>query len=150
MIDAGGDIVTWGGPSPGASWRVGIEDPRVPDEQIAVVEVPSGAVVTSSIRLRHWTSPDGRDVHHLIDPRAGGPAEGGLLAVTVAAPDPAWAEVFSKHLFIGGRAAIAVDAEARRMTAWWVTSDGELGMSRSARARTLWRRAGASPAAAYG
>ena len=51
-------------------------------------------------------------VHHLLDPRTGEPADGGLLAVTVAGPDPAWAEVWSKALFLGGREAIAREARA--------------------------------------
>jgi thiamine biosynthesis lipoprotein len=150
IIEAGGDLVTWGAPSPGAAWRVGIEDPQAPEEPLAVVEALPGAVATSSVRLRRWTSPEGDDVHHLIDPRTGRPAQGGLLAVTVAAPDPAWAEVSTKHLFIGGAAAIAADAEARRVAAWWVTSVGELRMSRAARTRTLWTRPDARPATAAG
>ena len=46
-------------------------------------------------------------VHHLVDPRTGEPADGGLRAVTGHGPDPAWAEVWSKTLFIEGRERIA-------------------------------------------
>ena len=47
-----------------------------------------------------------REVHHLIHPRTGEPGGDGLLAVTVAAPDPAWSEIWSKTLFLAGRAAM--------------------------------------------
>ena len=47
--------------------------------------------------------PTGGRVHHLVDPRTGEPARTGLIAVTVAAADPAWAEVWSKALFLAGR-----------------------------------------------
>jgi len=39
--------------------------------------------------VRAWLAPDGRRVHHLLDPRTGEPGGDGLVAVTVAAPDPA-------------------------------------------------------------
>ncbi|MEO5966347.1 MAG: FAD:protein FMN transferase [Candidatus Limnocylindrales bacterium] len=141
LLDAGGDVLVAGVP-PVAGWRVGIEDPVAgpePDTQpIAVVEVHDGALATSSIRVRHWTSPDGRAVHHLLDPRTREPARTGLLAVTVAGPDAAWAEVWTKALFLAGRASIADEARARGLAAWWVAEDGCLGMTPAARERSAW------------
>ena len=66
---------------------------------------------------------------------------GGLLAVTVAGPDPAWAEVWSKALFVEGAATIASLARARGLAAWWVAADGTLEMTPAARIRTRWVRA---------
>ncbi len=57
--------------------------------------------------IHRWATADGRTVHHLIDPRTGEPGGDGLLAVTVAGPDPAWSEVWSKSLFLAGARAIA-------------------------------------------
>ena len=88
----GGDLVAWGhGPeSPEVQWRVGIEDPAEgTDRPVAVIELTDGAVATSSTAVRHWMSPDGALVHHLIDPRTGDPGGAGLLAVTVRYSDPA-------------------------------------------------------------
>ena len=104
------------------------------------------AIATSSIRVNRWVA-DGRVVHHLIDPRTGEPADAGLVAVTVAAPDPAWAEVWSKVLFLGGREAIATEARARGLAAWWVTDDGGLEMTPAARAMTIWVAAEAADVA---
>ena len=61
------------------------------------------ACATSSVRVRRWRR-GGEQVHHLIDPRSGRSADGGLAAVTVVAADPAWAEVWSKSLFVAGAA----------------------------------------------
>ncbi len=96
-----------------------------------------GALATSSVRLRSWVT-DGRRVHHLIDPRTGEPADGGLRAVTVHGPDPAWAEVWSKTLFIEGRQHISSVARSRGLAAWWVADDGTLEMTPAARERTAW------------
>ena len=89
------------------------------------------------IRVNRWWR-DGRVVHHLLDPRTGEPANDGLLAVTVAAPDPAWAEVWSKALYLAGRPTIANEARSRGIAAWWITDDGALEMTPAARALTIW------------
>ena len=101
----------------GEPWQVGIEDPVAgegDEAPIAVVAVRSGAIATSSVRVRRWLAPDGRPVHHLIDPVTRAPARTGLLAVTVAGADPAWAEVWAKALFLAGRRAIGEEARRPR------------------------------------
>jgi thiamine biosynthesis lipoprotein len=140
LLEAGGDVVAAGdGPAGDAPWRIGVEDPRGGAPPLAVAAVPNGAIVTSSIRVRQWKD-DGRTVHHLIEPATGEPGGDGLAAVTVAGPDPAWAEVRSKTLFLLGRRAIADRARALGLAAWWVGDDGTLEMTPAARARTLWAR----------
>jgi thiamine biosynthesis lipoprotein len=141
LIEAGGDIVSHG--SPGAEpWSIGIEDPADGPEPIATCSLFAGeAIATSSVRIGRWQDPDGRPVHHLIDPRTGEPGGAGLAAVTVAWADPAWAEVWSKALFLDGPAAIGEGARRRGLAAWWVDGSGELSMTPAARLRTTWVRA---------
>jgi thiamine biosynthesis lipoprotein len=142
LIDAGGDIVASGSPAGRAPWLIAIENPAGGSEPIAVVTIRGrGGVATSSIRRLRWEHA-GRTVHHLIDPRTGEPAAGGLLAATVAGPDPAWAEVWSKALFVEGRDGIGPLARSRGLAAWWVTEDGELEMTPAARTRTAWTASG--------
>jgi thiamine biosynthesis lipoprotein len=138
LIDAGGDIVVDGaGPEAGA-WQIGIEDPLARDGgPLAVVRLREQAIATSSISRRTWEH-EGRLVHHLIEPTSGLPAWTGLLAVTVAWRDPAWAEVWAKSLFLGGAAAIGVEARRRGLAAWWVVDDGTLEMTPAARELTMW------------
>jgi thiamine biosynthesis lipoprotein len=141
MLEAGGDVVAAGIP-PEQGWLIGIEDPVSdpgPDNSpVAVVALHSGAIATSSVRVRNWIGPDGRRVHHLVDPRTGEPARTGLIAVTVAGADPAWSEVWSKALFLAGRTAIGDEARARGIAAWWVDDAGHLGMTPEARLRSVW------------
>lgn len=138
LLEAGGDLV---GRSPGPAepdWLLAVEDPRGGPGPMAVIALDRGAVCTSSTMLAAWSDPTGRRVHHLIDPTTGQPGGEGLLAVTVAAPDPAWAEVWTKALFLAGRAAIGEAARGRGLAAWWVTDDGTLEMTPAARQRTRW------------
>lgn len=137
LLEAGGDIVARGHAPDGGPWTIGIEDPTGGDQPLAAIGVRSAAVATSSVRVNRWRAGD-RIVHHLIDPATGDAAEHGLLAVTVADRDPAWAEVWSKALFVAGRRAIADEARARALAAWWVADDGRLEMTAAARQRTVW------------
>ena len=137
LLEAGGDLVARGAaPQPGP-WLVGIEMPGA-DDEIAVLAVDGGAVCTSSIAVHAWTAADGRAVHHLVDPRTGEPGGDGLLSVTVAGPDPAWAEVWSKTLFLEGAGGIGPRARSLGLAAWWIRDDGRLEMTPAARPRTVW------------
>jgi thiamine biosynthesis lipoprotein len=142
LIDAGGDLVMWGRPPDTDRWRVAIEHTDGGGLPAAVIVPEASGLATSSVRVRSWTGPDGSPVHHLLDPRTGRPADGGLRSVTVAFSDPAWAEVYSKHLFIGGAERIAVDARRRSLAAWWITDGGRMGMTAAAARRTLWLNPG--------
>ena len=54
--------------------------------------------------------------------------------------DPAWAEVWSKALFLEGAEAIAGVARRRGLAAWWISDGGDVSMTPAARQRTTWVR----------
>jgi thiamine biosynthesis lipoprotein len=141
LLEAGGDVVVRGERPGGGPWQIGIEDPAGGDEPLAVISGTGGAIATSSTAVRRWTSPDGAAVHHLVDPRTGEPGGDGLMAVTVTLADPAWAEVWSKSLFLAGARAIGDEARRRGVAAWWVEEDGSLHLTPAARQQTAWTSA---------
>ena len=138
MLEAGGDLVGRSPAVDGQDWLLGIEHPLAPDGPVAVVAVAHGAVSTSSIRVSNWIDPSGAPVHHLIDPVTRRPGGDGLLSVTVAGPDPAWTEVWTKDLFLLGPARIGERARALGLAAWWVDESGELSMTPLAHLVTRW------------
>jgi thiamine biosynthesis lipoprotein len=146
LVEAGGDLYASGGGPDGTGWRVGVEDPMAavdaaPPEAadpVAVLRIADRACATSSVRLRRWRVGD-RVVHHLVDPRTGRPGGEGMLAVTVVASDAAWAEVWSKSLFLAGADRIAGLAEARGLAALWVRDDGGLVTSEAMAPYLEWR-----------
>jgi thiamine biosynthesis lipoprotein len=141
LLDAGGDLVS-SGTRLGAHWSIGIEDPAGGQEPVAVAVLDRDqAIATSSVRIGRHLDADGRPVHHLIDPRTGEPGGQGLAAVTVAWSDPAWAEVWSKALFLEGARGVAGLARRRGLAAWWVSIEGQLSMTPAARQQTSWVRA---------
>lgn len=138
LVDAGGD--EWlGGPGPdGDGWKVGVEDPHGGESPVLVLRVQDQGCATSSTRRRRWTA-GGRPVHHLVDPRTGTPGGAGLAAVTVLHADPAWAEVWSKTLFLAGAGEIAAQAHVRDLAAAWVHEDGRVQVSAAMEPHVLWR-----------
>jgi FAD:protein FMN transferase len=100
-VNAGGDMYLVGLPAGQSAWQVELEDPREPEQNLAILNVGPGAVATSSIAKRRWFQ-EGRECHHIIDPRTGEPAEVEWLSVTVIDPQAAEAEVLAKAILIAG------------------------------------------------
>lgn len=100
-VSAGGDMYLTGLPENMDSWPVALDDPRNPGETLVMLNIPPGAVATSSITKRAWKQGE-KQRHHLIDPRTGEPAETDWLSVTVIAAHADLCEVFAKALLIAG------------------------------------------------
>jgi len=138
LVEAGGDCYLAGQGPEGDGWRVAVEDPAEGPDPVAVLNVSDVACATSSVRIRSWIV-DGKPVHHLIDPRTGEPGGAGLAAVTVVGPDPAWAEVWSKSLFLASRTGIRALAEEHGLAALWVTPQGRVGTSEAMKPYVMWQ-----------
>jgi FAD:protein FMN transferase len=95
VVDCGGDIRIRG------SREVEIAHP-LRDEPAARVLVHDGAVATSSVVARAWTTAAGLPAHHLLDPRTGRPAWTGLLTATAFAPTTLEAETLAKMALLSG------------------------------------------------
>ena len=138
LIEAGGDLMALGGGPDGTGWMVAVESPNGGSDPVAVLRLRDRACATSSIRVRSWTVGD-TEVHHIIDPRTGRSADAGLRSVTVVGLDPAMAEVWSKSLFVTGRAGIREAADSRDLAALWVDSDGQVATSRAMQPFVAWK-----------
>ena len=101
LVDVGGDVVALGHDERNRPWRISVAHEGI----IGEFTGSSVAVATSTTTLRAWSAA-GRKVHHLIDPRTGGPSESDLLFATVAAPTILEADLAAKLLLIEGRAAL--------------------------------------------
>ncbi len=85
LVSCGGDIAT-AGAAPDGGWRILVaEDSETPtDAPGETIGIPSGAVATSSTTVRRWLRGE-TVLHHLIDPRTGGPAVSRWRTATVVA-----------------------------------------------------------------
>lgn len=101
IISLGGNVQTLGMRPDGSSWSVGITDPEDTGSIVGVLRVGETAVVTSGSYQRCFEL-EGENYHHIIDPKTGRPASGGLLSVTVVCDDGVMADALSTALFILG------------------------------------------------
>jgi thiamine biosynthesis lipoprotein len=62
----------------------------------------AGALATSTTMLRRWSTDNGEEAHHLIDPRTGLPAVSPYVQVSCMAATTLQAEVWSKAVLVGG------------------------------------------------
>ncbi|ROQ39855.1 thiamine biosynthesis lipoprotein [Frondihabitans sp. PhB188] len=103
LVSLGGDIAT-AGRALGDGWQVTVQD--LADDPVSRITVSDGfAVATSSTQKRRWVH-DGRQVHHILDPRLGLPVPPVWRSVTVAAPDCFHANTLSTAAIVKGRRAI--------------------------------------------
>ena len=86
-IQLGGNVLAWGQRPDGQPWRIGIQDPKHPDDgnALAAVIALSDAFAVTSGSYQRFFEENGKQYHHIIDPATGYPAESGLTSVTVVA-----------------------------------------------------------------
>ncbi len=101
VVDLGGDIRVSGHELPFREFRVDIAHPD--GSPLGAVGFADGAAATSGTGKRRWLGADGRQRHHLLDPRTGKPAVSDLAAVTVLASEAWWAEAAATAAVVAGR-----------------------------------------------
>jgi FAD:protein FMN transferase len=107
LVSLGGDVATCGDAPPGG-WRIRVTDDHrsPPDAPGQTVSICSGGLATSSTTVRRWHH-EGRDKHHIIDPRTGEPARSAWRTVSVAAASCAEANIAATAAIVRGAPAAA-------------------------------------------
>lgn len=115
MVNAGGDVATFGEPQPGRRWRIGVRDPRSADRLLTVVESP-GAIATSGSYERG---------DQVLDPHSGRPARG-LLSATVAGPALGLTDALATGLLAAGEEGLADLGSVEGHSALVLRDDGTM------------------------
>jgi thiamine biosynthesis lipoprotein len=133
-VNVGGDVRVGGVAPGGDAWRIAVDGPRPGSPPLAVVRLHDGAVATSSRLRRRWTSADGSEGHHLVDPRTGTSAWTPVLAATAVAGEGWQADVLAKVAFLdvqhglgladalGAAALVAVADGLLASSSWWAVA----------------------------
>ena len=113
LVSLGGDIAV-AGRAPAGGWRILIaEDSETPTDAAGeVVAIETGAIATSSTTVRRWRRGE-RTLHHLIDPRTGGPVDSPWRTASVVAATCVDANTAATAAIVLGDAAVA-----------WLTAGG--------------------------
>ena len=100
IINASGDLTSWGKKPDGTDWQVGISNPENPTKVFSWFPVRDAAVATSG-NYEKYVTLEGKQYSHIMDPRTGMPVSG-IKSVTVFAPNAELADAFATAVFIMG------------------------------------------------
>ncbi|MEZ4803169.1 MAG: FAD:protein FMN transferase [Gelidibacter sp.] len=100
IINASGDMNTWGKQPNGEDWKVAITNPMDKHKAFALLPIKNGAVVTSG-NYEKYVTFNGVRYTHIIDPRTGYPATG-IISATVFAPKGELADALATSIFVMG------------------------------------------------
>jgi len=101
IINATGDMATWGTQPNGRPWNIGITNPFHPDTIFAVVPLLNRAMVTSG-SYEKFVILNGKRYAHIINPKTGYPATG-LISVSITGPSAERANGFSTSMMVLGK-----------------------------------------------
>lgn len=101
IINASGDMNTWGKRPDGTDWSVAITNPMNKNNAFALLPLKQGAVVTSG-DYEKYVEFNGVRYAHIINPKSGYPATG-IISVTVFAPSAELADALATSIFVMGK-----------------------------------------------
>lgn len=101
IINASGDMNTWGKQPNGKDWTVAITNPMNKNTAFATLPLKQGAVVTSG-DYEKFVRFNGKRYAHIINPKTGFPSTG-IISVTVFAPKAELADALATSVFVLGK-----------------------------------------------
>ena len=85
VVNASGDLTTWGKQPGGSDWTIGIADPDSKDQPFSYMQISDMAVATSG-NYEKFVMINGRRYSHTINPKTGLPVSG-IKSVTIISPN---------------------------------------------------------------
>jgi len=101
IINASGDMNTWGKQPDGKDWFVAITNPLDKHKAFATLPLKGGAVVTSG-DYEKFVMFNGQRYAHIINPKTGYPAKG-IISVSVFARSAELADALATSVFVMGK-----------------------------------------------
>jgi len=100
IVDASGDLATWGEQPTKKPWLIGIRNPFKKNRILAILKLKLSAVATSG-SYQKYAEIDGKRYSHIIDPKTGYPSTG-LVSVTIYGPSAEFANALSTSIMVLG------------------------------------------------
>ncbi len=125
IVNASGDMTTWGKSVRGKAWNVGVTNPFDEEKYLAVISLNRDAVTTSG-SYEKYVEFDGKRYAHIINPVTGYPATG-LISVTVVGPSAETANGLSTSIMVlGSTKGLELLLKFPAYSCVMVTDDGEV------------------------
>ena len=100
VVNASGDLTTWGKQPDGTEWTVGISDPTIRDRSFSSLCISNMAIATSG-NYEKYVVIDGQKYSHTIDPKTGFPVTG-IKSATIICPNAELADAMATPIMVMG------------------------------------------------
>jgi len=100
IVNAAGDLITWGMQPDGSAWTVGIADPNTKHHPFSYLNISNMAVATSG-NYEKYAVINGKKYSHTIDPKTGFPVSG-IKSVTIICPSAELADAMATPVMVMG------------------------------------------------
>lgn len=101
IVNAAGDLVTWGNQPSGKPWTTGIANPNQKNHSpFSTLNISNMAIATSG-NYEKFVVIDGKKYSHTIDPHTGFPV-GGIKSVTIICPQAELADALATPVMVMG------------------------------------------------
>lgn len=100
IINASGDLTTWGNQPNGNPWTIGIANPDYPQKAFSYINISNKAVATSG-NYEKFVMIGGKKYSHTIDPKTGLPISG-IKSVTVISNNAEFADAMATPIAVMG------------------------------------------------
>jgi len=100
IVNAAGDLTTWGYQPDGKPWTIGIADPNASREIFSHLTITDTSVATSG-NYEKFVTIDGKKYSHTIDPKTGLPVTG-IKSVTIICSNAEIADAMATPVMIMG------------------------------------------------
>ena len=100
IVNAAGDLTTWGNQPDGSPWTIGIADPDAKDFPFSYLNISNMAVATSG-SYEKFAVINGKKYSHTIDPKTGLPVSG-IKSVTIISPNAEIADAMATPVTVMG------------------------------------------------
>ena len=99
IINAAGDISTWGRQLDGQPWRIGVNNPFETGETIEILEFSTNGAVTTSGNYEKYAEIDNKPYSHIINPKTGYPSTQ-ISSVTIVGENAEICNGFSTSMMV--------------------------------------------------
>jgi len=100
VVNAAGDLTTWGSQPDGRPWTIGIANPNYKQEAFSAMSISNMAVATSG-NYEKYAVINGKKYSHTINPKTGLPVQG-IKSVSIICPSAELADALATPILVMG------------------------------------------------
>jgi thiamine biosynthesis lipoprotein len=130
IVNAAGDLVTWGNQPFGKPWTIGIADPDQKQKPFSTLNISNMAIATSG-NYEKYAVINGKKYSHTIDPKTGLPV-GGIKSVSIISPSAEFADAMATPVTVMGiKVGLSMIDQLKQIACVIIDDDGNLYTSKN-------------------